>query len=99
MKYLLDTHILIWYTEEIQKLSSTARSLIDNTQNEIFVSIGSIFEMAIKIHIEKLHISKSISSFCDEIIDLGFQILPITIPIVSEYSNLPTFPDHKDPLR
>lgn len=48
MKVLLDTHILIWLILEDKKLSSNAKEIILNPQNEIFYSSVSIWEAQIK---------------------------------------------------
>lgn len=48
MRLLIDTHVLIWYILDIQKLSTTVRILIDDNSNEIIVSTASLWEMAIK---------------------------------------------------
>jgi len=49
MRYLLDTHIVLWFFDEIKKLpESTYRSILDST-NEKYVSIVSAWELAIKI--------------------------------------------------
>ena len=45
MKLLLDTHAFIWWTLEPEKLSSTAIDLISNKENDLFLSIASIWEM------------------------------------------------------
>lgn len=42
MKYLLDTHILLWAVEDNPKLSQKARQIIDNPENELLFSVVSI---------------------------------------------------------
>lgn len=42
MKYLLDTHILLWAVEDNPKLSQKARQIIENTDNELLFSVVSI---------------------------------------------------------
>ena len=42
MKYLLDTHTFIWVIEDKLRLSATAKTIIENTDNELFVSIVSL---------------------------------------------------------
>lgn len=48
MKYLLDTHLLLWSARDSGKLSPTARSIIEDTCNELHFSAVSIWEIAIK---------------------------------------------------
>ena len=47
MRLLIDTHIFIWYISNDSKLSTAARTLIDDENNEILLSIASLWEMAI----------------------------------------------------
>lgn len=53
MRILLDTHVLIWFLEGNQELSKPRRQTIVNAQNEIFISIVSLWEISIKISIGK----------------------------------------------
>lgn len=54
MKYLLDTHTFIWFVENDPQLSPTARLLIEDATNELWLSIASVWEMAIKVNLKKL---------------------------------------------
>jgi PIN domain nuclease of toxin-antitoxin system len=54
LKYLLDTHTLIWYATDAPQLSATARALIEDPNNDILISPASIWEIAIKVSIGKL---------------------------------------------
>ena len=54
MKYLLDTHTLLWFLKGDKKLSDKARGLIDNPANRKFLSIASLWEIAIKVSLGKL---------------------------------------------
>lgn len=49
MDILLDTHSLIWFLNGDEKLSKKAKSAIEDPSNSKIVSIGSIWEIAIKI--------------------------------------------------
>lgn len=49
MTLLLDTHSFIWFIEGNSRLPETARSLIAESENEVFLSVASLWEMAIKI--------------------------------------------------
>ena len=54
MKYLLDTHAFLWFVTDDDKLSSTARSIIKNSNNEVYFSAASAWEMSIKIRLGRL---------------------------------------------
>ncbi len=48
MKYLLDTHVIIWWLTEPLKIKKKARQIIADPNNSLFVSAASIWELAIK---------------------------------------------------
>ena len=54
MDLLLDTHTLIWFFNGDENLSKKALKLIIDDNNKKFVSIASLWEIAIKININKL---------------------------------------------
>ncbi|MBI2947078.1 MAG: type II toxin-antitoxin system VapC family toxin [Verrucomicrobia bacterium] len=56
MKLLLDTHALIWFAEDDPRLSSGARQALDNEANDLCCSVGSIWEVAIKVSLRKLKV-------------------------------------------
>ena len=56
MKLLIDTHALIWFLEGSSSFSAKARRRIEDETNEKYVSVASIWEMAIKISIGKLRL-------------------------------------------
>ncbi len=59
MAWLLDTHTLIWFTDKPELLSKTARSCIEDSPDEVFVSAASFWEIAIKRSIGKLDLPVS----------------------------------------
>jgi hypothetical protein len=54
MRYLLDTHTLIWLFENNPQLSDRVKLIIVNESNELFISIASLWEMTIKSSLGKL---------------------------------------------
>ena len=54
MNLLLDTHVFLWFIAGDDRLSKTARSLIEDPANLVFLSQVSLWEMAIKISLGKL---------------------------------------------
>ena len=59
-KLLLDTHALIWFFEEDIRLPPSVKDLIEDSDNEVSVSIVSFWEIAIKNSLGKLTLGKSI---------------------------------------
>jgi PIN domain nuclease of toxin-antitoxin system len=72
---LLDTHVLLWWDQDDRRLAASARSLIANPHNDVFVSAASPWEIAIKAKKGKLAFT---GSACRLIEDNGFLALPIT---------------------
>jgi PIN domain nuclease of toxin-antitoxin system len=95
-KNLLDTHTLIWFVNGDTELSQTARTAIeaDNTLN--FVSIASLWEMAIKISLNKLELKTPFNQIGRQIEENGFEILPVTFEDTLTLSTLPFH--HRDPF-
>ena len=56
MKYLLDTHAFLWTLAKAGNLSKRALEIIKNPDNGIFVSAVSLWEIAIKMRIQKLNL-------------------------------------------
>lgn len=97
MRYLLDTHTLLWFISENQKLSDRAHRLILDSNSEIFLSIASLWEIAIKVNIGKLTLDKPFNQlFPDELDSRGIEILDITIDSLIQLTALP--PHHRDPF-
>lgn len=97
MKLLLDTHTFLWFLEDDVQLSSTARTLIEDGDNEVYLSVGSLWEMAIKISLGKLHIRQAFESFVPEQLALNnIAILHITVNSASRLITLPFH--HRDPF-
>jgi len=96
MRLLIDTHILIWFLEGNKLLSKSCRQIIANPQNDIFVSIASLWEMAIKISIGKLTLAKPLVDVIKQIAIEDFEILPISPEHTLQVSTLPFH--HRDPF-
>ncbi len=91
MKYLLDTHILIWYLEGNIKLNNRWREVIANPENTIFVSIISPWEMILKA--KKLRLRLPFDAY---FVNFEYILLGIKLPHITEVGKLPFY--HKDPF-
>ena len=97
MKLLLDTHTFLWFLEDSPRLSPTAKALIEDGSNEVFVSIGSLWEMAIKISLGKLSLSQPFETFVPEQLTTNDMILlPIAVEYTAALIALPFH--HRDPF-
>ncbi len=95
-RYLVDTHTLIWSFENNKKLPQKTKDIIDDANNEIFVSIASFWEIAIKISNGKLDLSVSLTQLIEDVTLRNIQILPINPSHVLKVETLPFH--HKDPF-
>jgi PIN domain nuclease of toxin-antitoxin system len=96
MNLLLDTHTFIWFFNGDEQLSLKARKLIEDSRNKKFVSIASIWEVAIKIGLKKLFFDGKTSELADLIEQNGFLILPILIAHTVTYESIELV--HRDPF-
>ena len=96
MNNLLDTHAFIWFIEGDNQLSTHARISIERPDATNLVSIASLWEIAIKISLGKLKLRTSFSKISQQILDNGFQVLPITFEDTLILSELPFY--HRDPF-
>src|SRR5438046_280888 len=97
MRVLLDTHALLWFlVGDKQKLSTSALDNITAKENEVCVSIASLWEIAIKVNIGKLKIHTDFPKL-EKLIDVNvFDIVPLKYSHLIEYLNLQLI--HRDPF-
>jgi PIN domain nuclease of toxin-antitoxin system len=92
MKILLDTHILLWHLTDHPKLSQKSSDLIESPDHEKFLSIASLWEIAIKSSLGKLEIQCAL----DLIVPREIIILDIKIEHLKQVQKLPLH--HRDPF-
>jgi PIN domain nuclease of toxin-antitoxin system len=92
MRYLLDSHTFLWYEGGTQ-LNATHRALLDDSVNELYLSLASIWELTIKRSLGRLD---SMTSFRREALRLEIQILPIMAEHAEAIERLPRH--HNDPF-
>jgi len=96
MKYLIDTHTFIWYANGDSKLSTTAKEIIDSN-HEKFISLASLWEMAIKVNIGKLTFTAPFEDVINKQIKINnYKILPIRKAHLFKLINLNL--QHRDPF-
>ncbi|MEM6262859.1 MAG: type II toxin-antitoxin system VapC family toxin [Bacteroidota bacterium] len=96
MRYLIDTHVFIWYAIGDARISQKAIGIIDSEEKK-YISIASLWEMAIKVNIGKLHFSSSFEEVIDRQLEINkYKILPITKKHLTKLSGLGLH--HKDPF-
>ncbi len=98
MNLLLDTHVLIWAIMDTSKLSPTARFHLVESENKVYVSAVSLWEIAIKHALGKLDLkgvapADLVTYATDEV---GFNLLDLNSRLVAEYGHVPAL--HPDPF-
>ena len=63
MKFLLDTHVWLWWNTAPERLAAKARRQIGDPHNEVFLSAASVWEMAIKRRLGKLALTEPVASY------------------------------------
>lgn len=93
--FILDTHTLIWFLNGDKQLSKSARAAIEKESNDKYVSVASLWEMAIKISLKKLEFT-AFPDLANMIAENGFEILPITFEHTLKLAELDFI--HGDPF-
>ncbi|MGH6896760.1 MAG: type II toxin-antitoxin system VapC family toxin [Geminicoccaceae bacterium] len=94
MKYLLDTHILLWWISDDPKLRADIRETITDPGHDVAVSVASIWEAAIKRALGKLRFETPI--LLDTLSRGGIRVVPITADHALAAGDLPRH--HDDPF-
>lgn len=97
MKYLLDTHTLLWAALEDERLPERVWRIIADPENQILVSAASAWEIATKVRLGKLPDAAALlEDFVRTMTAAGYRLLPITIEHALRAGQLPGA--HKDPF-
>ena len=96
MNFIIDTHTLIWDLEGNPNLSKLAKKMIENCENKVFISIASLWEMSIKIKLNKLYLNIPLENLKNHLQQKKIDILPIVFEDVLINSSLPNH--HNDPF-
>jgi PIN domain nuclease of toxin-antitoxin system len=96
VKLLLDTQLLLWAAGQPERLSKSARKLLDDPQNELVFSAASLWEVAIKSSLGREDFRVEPRLLRRGLLDNGYVELPITSQHAVNIDGLP--PLHKDPF-
>lgn len=94
--YLLDTHILLWLEYNVKKIPNDVINLLENPEIAVYFSIASLWEIAIKINLNKRDFDVHLTSLYDAMVKNGFEEIAIRKPHLDIVSQLPI--QHKDPF-
>ncbi|MPZ57276.1 MAG: PIN domain-containing protein [Rhizobiales bacterium] len=96
MKFLLDTHLLLWTAEASPRLAREAVALIDDAENILMFSSASLWEIAIKRGLGRDDFAVDPRLLRTNLLDNGYEELPIRSEHAVAVSDLPAI--HKDPF-
>ncbi|MBK8499995.1 MAG: type II toxin-antitoxin system VapC family toxin [Flavobacteriales bacterium] len=96
MNVLVDTHILLWAWSGDSRLSKAQRDLLMAQEVRAFVSIVSLWEIAIKTSVGKLELKAPLEELVASLPEFQFELLPLRMEHISSVGNLPLH--HRDPF-
>ena len=96
MRYLLDTHVIIWMVEDSPNLPLAIKEIIKNPENHVAISLISLWEIAIKMNIGKLTLNLPFDELVDVLRSGDFDFIQIEDDYLSGVFKLPLL--HKDPF-
>lgn len=96
MRVLLDTHLLIWLRAASDRLPKTVHQTIKNSDNQLFFSAASIWELSIKESTGKARLELPSKLLHRQLLENDFQEVPVTATHGLGVLLLP--PIHKDPF-
>jgi PIN domain nuclease of toxin-antitoxin system len=96
MRFLIDTHVLIWWQADDSRLGKRARAVLADPQHEVLISIASLWEMSIKFRKGKLSVAGS-AALLDPVSD-QIGVLHIDVDHLEALEALPQKPGHNDPF-
>ena len=97
MRALLDTCVLLWWVGKPERLSDTARSILENPEASLFWSAASSWEVALKASSKGLHMPLAPRDFLRRVLDEeGILSLPIEDDHALQVLELPKL--HRDPF-
>ena len=96
MRFLLDTHLLLWALVTPDRLDAGTRDLIEDPANEVMFSAASIWEIAIKSALGRRDFAMRPEAVTQAARATGFTELPVLADVAARVADLP--PHHRDPF-
>lgn len=95
--YLLDTHTALWWAAGSPRLSERAKEIIKSKDNQIFLSVVSVWEASIKSALGKMPLPGKPGPFFQALAQRSsFTVLPVHLSHAAEVYSLPQI--HRDPF-
>ncbi len=98
MKYLVDTHILVWSLFSPERFPRHLADVLKKVENRIFVSSISFWEIALKYSLNKLELEGVTPEELPEFVKkMNFELLNLSPEVAASFYHLPRI-GHKDPF-
>jgi PIN domain nuclease of toxin-antitoxin system len=97
VKIILDTQVLIWWANDISNISDRVQNIIFDIDNELWVSLASIWEIQIKVSLGKLNLPRPLPDIiATQVSENQIKIMQIELSHIYTLDLLP--PHHRDPF-
>jgi PIN domain nuclease of toxin-antitoxin system len=96
MRFLLDTHVLLWALAEPRKIPKKTRTQLEAADNEVLFSAASLWEVAIKVQTGRLTLSVPLDDLAPAAVAMGFSELAVRAAHAAAVAHLPLH--HRDPF-
>lgn len=98
-RFIIDTHILLWLIFSPDKINPKIMTVLENTNNQVYVCNTTIWEVSIKFHLGKLELNGLLPSQLPKFIqDMNFEIVDIHHAVMASLYELPSVEKHKNPF-
>ena len=98
MNFLIDTHTFLWSVMDPDRLGTKARDILQETDQRIFVSVISLWEISLKVALGKLSLINILpEQLLESANQLNFETLPLSASEAATFYKLPKI-GHKDPF-
>jgi len=96
MRYLIDTHVIIWLAINSSELPEEIKEIIKNPKNDIYICSVSLWEITIKMNLGKLNLKLPLDKLLGDIKSYGYNVLQVEDEYLCNLLTLPYI--HKDPF-
>lgn len=97
MRLLIDTHALLWFLQDVGKLTSVAEEVVTAADSEVYLSIASVWELSIKYALGSLKLPCPPDQYIERVqSEAGIALLPIKLEHVLAVAGMEQH--HRDPF-
>jgi len=96
MRLLIDTHLLLWASEDRARLPAKAQALMADPDNQLVFSAVNIWEVVVKHGLKRPDLDVDALVFRRQLLDAGYEEIPVTSLHALELAGLPLI--HRDPF-